>query len=294
MKRYNSIGELLIDYREINNLSQSEFAEKINVDTRTVQRWERGETLIKNDKEEEIVIETYLPYQLIRNLNSQIAIPTFYDFRIRKYSTTELGNDFPDAKWFKKEFYISNKNVRTIDYDYDIKHLKKFFEFQQNIPRNTLLAIRKAIEILPEINLIVTDDSGYYAGQSIIFPINEATFKKLKNREITEEEITANDIVNYKTQKTAIFYNFDIAADNNYNTYYLINHILKFFNTLKETNYIYCSIATRYDSFEANEQFGLNIVWKDEPKLNKMNLEIYPRFYEGTFKTFLEDMKIEA
>ena len=158
------------------------------------------ETLIKNDKEEEIVIETYLPYQLIRNLNSQIAIPTFYDFRIRRYSTTELGNDFPDAKWFKKEFYISNKNVRTIDYDYDIKHLKKFFEFQQNIPRNTLLAIRKAIEILPEINLIVTDDSGYYAGQSIIFPINEATFKKLKNREITEEEITANDIVNYKTQ----------------------------------------------------------------------------------------------
>jgi len=294
MKRYNSIGELLIDYREINNLSQSEFAEKINVDTRTVQRWERGETLIKNDKEEEIVIETYLPYQLIRNLNSQIAIPTFYDFRIRKYSTTELANDFPDAKWFKKEFYISNKNVRTIDYDYDIKHLKKFFEFQQNIPRNTLLAIRKAIEILPEINLIVTDDSGYYAGQSIIFPINEATFKKLKNREITEEEITANDIVNYKTQKTAIFYNFDIAADNNYNTYYLINHILKFFNTLKETNYIYCSISTRYDSFEANKQFGLNIVWKDEPKLNKMNLEIYPRFYEGTFKTFLDDMKLEA
>jgi transcriptional regulator with XRE-family HTH domain len=294
MKRYNSIGELLIDYREINNLSQSEFAEKINVDTRTVQRWERGETLIKNDKEEEIVIETYLPYQLIRNLNSQIAIPTFYDFRIRKYSTTELANDFPDAKWFKKEFYISNKNVRTIDYDYDIKHLKKFFEFQQNIPRNILLAIRKAIEILPEINLIVTDDSGYYAGQSIIFPINEATFKKLKNREITEEEITANDIVNYKTQKTAIFYNFDIAADNNYNTYYLINHILKFFNTLKETNYIYCSISTRYDSFEANKQFGLNIVWKDEPKLNKMNLEIYPRFYEGTFKTFLDDMKLEA
>jgi transcriptional regulator with XRE-family HTH domain len=294
MKRYNSIGELLIDYREINNLSQSEFAEKINVDTRTVQRWERGETLIKNDKEEEIVIETYLPYQLIRNLNSQIAIPTFYDFRIRKYSTTELANDFPDAKWFKKEFYISNKNVRTIDYDYDIKHLKKFFEFQQNIPRNILLAIRKAIEILPEINLIVTDDSGYYAGQSIIFPINEATFKKLKNKEITEEEITANDIVNYKTQKTAIFYNFDIAADNNYNTYYLINHILKFFNTLKETNYIYCSISTRYDSFEANKQFGLNIVWKDEPKLNKMNLEIYPRFYEGTFKTFLDDMKLEA
>lgn len=291
MKRYNSVGELLIDYREVNMLSQLDFAEKIGVDARTVQRWERGETLIKSEKEEEIVVETFLPYQLIRNLNSAIAIPTYYDFRIRKYSSTELSNGLPDAIWFKKEFNITNKNVRKIDYDYDIIYLKKFLEVQQNVPKNTLLAIQKAINILPELNLIVTDDSGYYAGHSIIFPINEETFKKLRNKEITEEEITVNDLVDYKTQETAFFYNYDIAADNNFNLYFLVNHILRFFNLINNTNYIYCSIGIRYDSFELNEQLGLDIIWQEKPKLDKVNLEIYPRFYEGTFKSFLADMK---
>ena len=74
MKRYNSIGELLIDYREINNISQVEFAEKMNVDAGTVQRWERGETLVKSDKEEEIVVNTFLPYQLMRNTGHRIVI----------------------------------------------------------------------------------------------------------------------------------------------------------------------------------------------------------------------------
>lgn len=291
MKRYESIGELLIDYREINNLSQADFAEMLNVDSRTVQRWEHGQTLVKSEKEEEIVVATFLPYQLIRNLNSAIVIPTYYDFRIRKYSSTEFSTELPDANWFKKEFHIKNENVRKIDYDFDIKHLKRFLEVQQDVPKNNLEAIKKAIEILPELNLIVTDDSGYYAGHTIMFPISEATFEKLKNKEMTEEQISVKDLVNYKTQEKAIFYNYDIATDNNFNLYYLLNQNLKFYSELNDVNYIYCCIANRYDSFDLNEQLGLKIIWEEEPQLNKTNLEIYPRFYVGTFKEFLSDLK---
>jgi transcriptional regulator with XRE-family HTH domain len=289
MKRYNSIGELLIDYREINNLSQAEFAERINVDSRTVQRWERGETLIKSEKEEEIVFETFLPYQLIRNLNSAIAIPTYYDFNVRKYSTSEISNVMPDVSWFKTDFQITSKNVRSIDYKYDIKYLKRYLEFQRNVPNNILQAIEKASELLPELNLIVTDDSGYYSGHFIIFPISLKAYEKLKNKEITEEEITVNDLVNYKTQEPFIFYNYETTADNNFNIYYLVNRAMKFFMTLQNSNYIYCGIVTRYDSFKINEQLGLKIIWQEEPVLNKVNLEIYTRFYEGNFKNYLTE-----
>ena len=72
MKKYNSIGELLVDYRKIKQSSQAEFAARLNVDIRTVQRWENGSTLIKPDKEEDIVMETLLPYQLLRNLNARL------------------------------------------------------------------------------------------------------------------------------------------------------------------------------------------------------------------------------
>jgi len=292
MKRYDSIGELLIDYREINGISQTDFAEKINVDTRTVQRWERGVTLVKGDKEEEIVVETLLPYQLIRNLNSAIAIPTYYDFRIRKFSTSELSNELPDARWFVKEFNLTSKNIRKIDYNYDIKYLKKYLEFQKNVPKNILQSIEKAIDILPELNLIVTDDSGYYSGHGIIFPISIEAYEKLKNKEITEEQITPNDLVNYKTQRSCIFYNYDMAADNNFNLYHLVNSTMKFINNFIDVDYIYCGIATRYDSFKLNEQLGIEIVWEEEPKLDKVNVEIHPRFYKGDFKKFLADMNV--
>ena len=86
MKKYNSIGELLADFRKLNKISQAEFASRLNVDIRTVQRWENGTTLIKSEKEDEIVKETILPYQLVRNLNAVVPIPTFYDFSLRKYS----------------------------------------------------------------------------------------------------------------------------------------------------------------------------------------------------------------
>lgn len=291
MKRFESIGELLIAYREINNLSQSDFAEKINVDTRTIQRWERGETLVKAEKEEDIVIATFLPYQLIRNLNSTIPIPTYYDFRIRKYSTNEISNELPDAIWFKKDFKVEHENIRTIDYNFDIKYLIRYLNFQKNVPNNILEAIKKAVEIVPELNKVITDDAGYYSGHSIIFPISVSAFEKLKNKEIKEDQITVNDLVDFKKQDLYIFYNYDIAADNNFNTYYLVNNMLKFFKSIETTNYVYCGIITRYDSFKVNEQIGIEIVWQDEPKLDKANIEVYPRFCVGNFNNYLVDME---
>jgi len=292
MKRYESIGELLIDYRAFNKLSQSDFAEKIDVDTRTIQRWERGETLVKSEKEEEIVVETFLPYQLIRNLNSAIVIPTYYDFRIRKYSLDEISNEFPDAFWFKKSLKTENTNIRKLDYEFDLKYLKRFLSFQKELPNTIYNTIEKAIEFLPELNSICTDDAGYYSGHSIVFPIKNETYKKLLNKELKEDELKPSDLVNYKNQETPVFYNFDISADNNFDIYYGIHKILKFFNNLEKADYIYCTYATRYDTVNVNNQIGLTTMWEELPYKDKMGFEIFPRFYSGNFKSFLKGSDI--
>ena len=65
MKQYFSIGALLIDYRRDRDLSQMDLSSLINVDVRTIQRWEKDITLIKPDKEKEIAEATLLPYQLL-------------------------------------------------------------------------------------------------------------------------------------------------------------------------------------------------------------------------------------
>jgi len=50
MKKYTSLGELLQDYIKGNNIPQADFARRLNVDIRTVQRLGNNQTLIKPEK----------------------------------------------------------------------------------------------------------------------------------------------------------------------------------------------------------------------------------------------------
>jgi transcriptional regulator with XRE-family HTH domain len=289
LKKYTLLGELLVDYRKLNNISQAGFAAKMNVDIRTVIRWEANETLIKSEKEEELVEETFIPYQVIRNLNAMVAIPTYYDFRIRKYALAELSNKMPDAHWFKVQMNHTTKRMRRIAFDSDVDNILKYtqFEYKQAKPVSREL-IKEALKRLPELNLIIFDHAGYYSGHSVILPINQTTFQKLKNREIVEGQLTENDLVDFRKEPVPVFHAFDLTADCNENMYYLIGTILRFFQEISHKNYLYSSITARYDSYEINEQIGMKIVWEDRQEQADLSLPAPPRFYEGNFEAFLE------
>lgn len=289
MKKYTSLGELLIDYRRINKISQADFAANVNVDTRTVHRWEKNITLVKQDKEDAFVQETLLPHQLIRNLNASNPIATFYDFSIRKYSLTKLSNTLPEASWFKAQMEIPTKRIRTIDYDKDIDYIVKHMQFHKPISKNIANAIRESIKLLPELNLIIEDDSGYYSGHNLIFPIKESSYEKLKDRKMSDLELNIDDVANYKTQSKPILFGFDFTADCNDDIFYLLNQMLRFLRDITNQNYLFCSIPLRHDNFELNKRAGLKIIWEGQKGKNKYGLEIAPRFQEGNFKDFLSE-----
>ncbi len=288
MKKYNSIGKLFIDFRIFRKMSQTEFATKINVDIRTIQRWERNETLVKQEKEKEIVNVTLFPYQLIRNLNALTPIPTYYDFRINKYAITKNNIELPEASWFKSQLGNSTKRVRRFDFELDFDPILKYLNFHKDVPKNIVQVIRESINILPEMNLIITDELGFYSGHTLIFPIKQKTFENLKSKKILENEITLSDLTNYKTLDQIIFYGYDITADCNDNMFYIVNHVLRFLRNLPNQNYIYCSTALRFDSYKLVDNLGLKIVWEEEKEKNNLGLEFSRRFQEGDFKDFLE------
>ncbi len=288
MKKYNSIGELLFDYRKVNQISQVVFAAKMNVDTRTVQRWEKNLTLVNPDKENDIVNETILPYQLIRNLNATIPIQTYYDFSLGKYSLTELSNKLPDSTWFKSYIENTTHRIRTIDFDKDIEYIKKYMKYFKTVTKSISKVIEESIRILPEMNLIITDKSGYYAGHSFVFPIDEESYLKLKNKEMREEELKVDNLVDYKRQKRPIFYGFDVTASCNDNIFYVVNQLFRFVRDLPQQNYLYCGMPYRYDNHDLLIQFGLEKIWDEEDRVTKQGLRIDSRFYEGNFKSFLE------
>ena len=292
MKKYTSLGDLLIDYRKENELSQAEFASQMNVDVRTVQRWEKDETLIKPEKEKELADDTLLPYQLIRNLNATSPIPTYYDFRIRKYSLTRLNNALPDADWFKERMGELSERIRCIEPENDIEILRrdlKTQKYREDPLRLNLL--KRASDFLPELNLIIMDQFGNYSGHSIFFPISDLCYRKLVRREIRPDQIRAEDLVNFRNRERPVFLNYDITADCNDNIFFLAHQILAFFLELPMDDYIFCSYTSRYDSFKVNEQMKMELVWEEPVETDALGLEYHPRFYEGNLNAFLADLK---
>ncbi len=290
MKKYNSIGELLIDYRIFRNISQSDFASKIDVDIRTIQRWERNETLVKQEKEEDIVNITLFPYQLIRNLNALKPIPTYYDFRINKYAITKNNSELPSATWFKGQLENKTKRIRLFNFEKDFDAILKYLRFHKEVPKNIIQVIRESINILPEMNLFITDESGFYSGHTLFFPINEQAFDNLKTKKIKESELTLKDLVNYKSQDRIILYGFDLSADCNDNIFYIFNQLLRFFRDLPNQNYLFCATALRYDTVKLVDEMGLEVIWEEEKEVNKLGLEVGRRFHVGDFKKFLIDL----
>ena len=291
MKSYNSIGDLFIDYRSFNKLSQSDFAHTINVDLRTVQRWEKNLTLIKSEKEEDIVLKTLMPYQLIHNLNAAVPIPTFYNFKTRKYSLSEQTNDLPKLSWFKDQIEITSANLRTIDFDFDIKHIEQFIDSQKRDKYYVNAGlIKEAIRLLPELNFVHTGKSGYYTGHCIVLPIGENTYQKLKNKEITNKDLRATDLIDYTLLEQPIFYRYDITGDCNDTIFYVMAHYFRFFRNLKNKNYIMCGYTERDDNYQINLDIGLKFVWEDKALQKELNLDAPPRFFEGNFNTFLSNL----
>lgn len=264
MKKYNSLGELLIDFRKENDMSQADFAAQMNVDVRTVQRWEKDETLIKPEKEKSLANDTLLPYQLIRNLNAITPIPTFYDFRIRKYSLTRLNNDLPDADWLKDRIHELSRQIRPIQPEKDIVILRRDLKTQKlGESALKLNLLKHAQNLLPELNLIIMDRFENYSGHSIFFPISGLCYRKLLRREIRPDQIQVEDLVHYKNRERPVFLNYSITADCNDNIYFLAHQILKFFVDLPAEDYVFCSYTSRYDSFELNKQMDLELIWED-------------------------------
>lgn len=291
MKQFYSIGELFVAYRNYNGLSQTNLADQLDVDLRTVQRWEQNLTLIKSNKEEDIVLATLLPYQLIRNLNATVPIPTYYDFHTRKYSLSIQTNELPKLNWYKEQMDLSTNNLRTIDPDLDLKYIDQFIDSQKrdkNYVNNAL--IKEAVRLLPELNVIITGESGYYAGHCIVLPISEETYTQLYNRNLGNTGLRAHHLADYRKMERPIFYRYDITGDCNDTIFYVMSTFFRFFLEIDNQDYIFCGYTERDDNYDLNKQVGLNVVWEDHELQKKLGTAYPPRFSEGNFHAYLSNL----
>ena len=124
------------------------------------------------------------------------------------------------------------------------------------------------------------------AGIIVKLPRKLCSSQNQSTKEISAEDLNLEDIVNYKLQDEPIFYNYSITADCNDNVFYLAHSYLSFFKNKSGKDYIFCSSTMRFDSYSLNEELGLELIWEDEIKKDRLGLEYHPRFYTGNFDEY--------
>lgn len=133
IKKYHNLEELLKDYRSYRGISQSQLASHLDVDVRTVIRWEKSKSLLNPEKEKALPGITFIPYQVIPNLNTPNQISTFFDFDLRKYSLSHIASKLPDADWIKSRMDVSTKRLKNIESKAPIEDVIRFTELQKTL-----------------------------------------------------------------------------------------------------------------------------------------------------------------
>lgn len=290
MKKYDSLGDIILEYRLRNNLSQAEFASKMDVDARTIIRWEKNKTQLKDKLEFKLSEITFIPHQVIRNLNSSTPILTYYDFDLRKYAPSELSTELPEAEWIKERMTIFSDRIRTVEFGKDVENILRFNTLQKDpLKTSNKELIEASVRKIPELNIIITDENNLYAGHCCYLPLKDERYQKIKSKEIKECDLTTDDLVLSTSDEQIVYYCHSITADCNENFFYIIGEVLRYFQkNLLGKEYTYALLTSRYDSYDMSLDLGIKLIWEDNELQKRINMKSPPRLYEGNFNAFLK------
>lgn len=283
MKKYSSLADLIVDYREYHNLTQLDLASMLDVDVRTVLRWEKNESLIKVEKEKLFTEELCIPHQVMRNLNTDKPISIYYDIHRRVYSLSGISKKVSSESKFNCEVEINTSRIHLISKDSDIEFVSNIQKINRNDYPIKAEILKKAAKMLPDLNLIIYDHSGYYAGHITVLPLKEEIYLKIRNQEFNEGNIKTNDLTNDLTDRPLVFYFYSLYADSIDNAYYMINRLLTHFKRNKYEEYIFAGISSRKLKIELLQELGLKVIW-EKPKENSDDIIT---FLDGNFDKYI-------
>ena len=284
MKKYSTLGELLFDYRNYYRLSQYDFAAKLDVDARTVIRWEKNESLVKQEKEVDFVRILGIPHQVIRNLNTENPIPIYFDFFRRVYSFTRFSQKVLSNSVFILDPEIDTDRIHLISSEKDIEFISYIHKLHKNYSPLKAELLLKAAQIVPELNLVLYSHSGFCAGHISILPLKYSSYLKIRNHEMLERNLDFNDLTFDLNNSPQVFYYYSLYADSVDNSYYLINRVLFHFKNTNYKEYIFAGISRVKQRIDLFKEMGLNVIWEKQMEKDGKNKST---LLEGTLDQYL-------
>lgn len=264
MKKYKNLGELLVDFRDQRKLTQSDFAAMLDVDPRTVLRWERNVSLIKPEKEKLLVEDFGIPHQVIRNLNSEIPIPIYFDFKRWAYSFTMLSNVVGCIEDFKNDIGHETHRIETLSQKKDFEFISNIQNNQKNFKPLSIEILAAAAKSLPELNLVIRDQSGFHGGHLSILPLKYDSYELLRDQKLAENKLTLKDLSWSLDEQRPVFYFYSIYSNSTDNNFYLMNRLLLYFKAHRMQNYTFAGMSFQEVKVEKFKSMGFQIVWEKQ------------------------------
>jgi transcriptional regulator with XRE-family HTH domain len=293
MKYYENLGGLLKEYRTYHSWSQEDFAEKLNVDLKSYQRWERNKHPVKEKTMRTISRVTNLPLTVLKSLNAQIAI--YYSIKKHRLAHTKLESEIsvyrelltltpPKDEGISLKFHplSSADQIRWIKaFDHDI------YPCEDSCRVETVL---RAGEIVPELNFISADQEDFPTGYFVCLPLSAKTYVRFKNNQCREGELLPQDLFNVFNFGFGVLYCISTALSTPIQHNILAKagqHLTKYMNNEK---IMICAYAVTKEGHEICQKFKMNPVFENRKEHPSAGTERVPTLYESQLKNLLHHL----
>ena len=172
MRRYETLGQLLEDFRQLNNMTKSQMAKWIDVDLKSYTRWQKNRSPIHTANIDVLAEKAKIPFEVLFRLNHEY--PTLYDVVTHRYTNCPFDTDFVNRDILQERLFYTEEegNLTPIRNPKDIHEVTEcpfpLYFRKGGASQAVMLCSFKA---LPELNLILRDPVGYYSGHLICFPL---------------------------------------------------------------------------------------------------------------------------
>jgi hypothetical protein len=208
----------------------------------------------------------------------------YFDFERWLYALTLLSSMVKSSKEFKTDEEYHTSRIVTLSDDKDFDFINYIQKNQKNSKPLGIEVITAAAQILPDLNLVIRDQSGYHGGHISILPLKYESYKKIRDREINENQLTVNDLSRYMDEDPNVFYFYSIYSNSLDNTYYLVNKLLFYFKRPELPDYIFAGITFQKLKVERFREMGFQIIWE---QIIEEHPDQKATFISGNFDEFL-------
>lgn len=311
MTRYNSLGELLHAYREFMGriygrpYTQADMAYELRIRSgeRTWGKWERDECSPNAKSVIHLAEQTRLPVEALTRLRD--GYPTYYNLRSNRYSLGPYHTSLMNAAVLRDRLFIEDavacrgRGAHTVtslgtfgdgavarhpQHGEEMRALLAFhgrlFKHARQVDEGVLT---EAVNRLPELNLLLRDHLGHYAGHVLTIGLTASASARLRSR-ASEASIGLTDLADRDRTNMAALHIYSLLAVETTYAYRLVAQFVRALASapmvrFKERGGILSRLAVTADAVDMCAAFGLRAVYADPDYHREHGTEVRPEFY---------------